>query len=76
MGTAPPMHVLMIACHPRADSFSAALRDAACGALGRAGHTVEVRDLYGEGFVPTMTAEEHARCNTPGENEAPQLGQT
>jgi NAD(P)H dehydrogenase (quinone) len=70
MRPAPPMHVLMIVCHPRVDSYSAALRDAACGALAKAGHTVEVRDLYAEGFMPAMTAEEHRRCNTPGENEA------
>jgi len=64
------MHVLMIACHPRADSYSAALRAAVQGALEAAGHSVEVRDLHAEGFVPTMTAEEHRLCHTPGLNEA------
>jgi putative NADPH-quinone reductase len=63
------MRVLMIACHPRADSFSAALRDAARAALEARGHTVELRDLHAEGFQPAMSAEEHRVTNSPGENE-------
>ncbi|MFL5333206.1 MAG: NAD(P)H-dependent oxidoreductase [Geminicoccaceae bacterium] len=64
------MHVLLIACHPRTDSYSAALRQAAREALHGAGHDVRLRDLYAEGFIPAMSAEEHRRTNTPGENEA------
>lgn len=52
------MHVLLVYCHPRSDSFSAALRDAAKTALESAGHTLEVCDLYGERFAPVMTAEQ------------------
>jgi putative NADPH-quinone reductase len=52
------MHVLMIYAHPRADSLNAALRDAARQALESAGHSVELRDLYAEGFQPVLTAEE------------------
>lgn len=63
------MHVLMIFAHPRADSFSAALRDAARAALESAGHAVELRDLYAEGFDPVLSAEERARYHTEGENE-------
>jgi NAD(P)H dehydrogenase (quinone) len=55
------MHVLLIYCHPRADSFCAALRDAAVTALEAGGHTVEVRDLYAERFSPALTAEERGR---------------
>ncbi len=55
------MHVLLVHAHPRADSLSAALRDAARSALESAGHTVEVRDLYAEGFDPAMDAEERGR---------------
>lgn len=50
------MQVLLIHSHPCADSFSAALRDAAIAALTAAGHTVEVRDLYREEFAPALTA--------------------
>jgi NAD(P)H dehydrogenase (quinone) len=49
------MHVLLIHCHPRADSFSAALRDAAAAGLTAAGHSVEQRDLYAEGFDPVLS---------------------
>lgn len=52
------MHVLMVYAHPRADSLSAALRDATRQALESAGHSVELRDLYAEGFQPALTAEE------------------
>ena len=55
------MHVLLVYCHPRADSFCAALRDAAIGGLETAGHTVEIRDLYAEDFVPALSAEERGR---------------
>ncbi|WP_431269891.1 NAD(P)H-dependent oxidoreductase [Dankookia sp. P2] len=64
------MHVLLIACHPRADSYSAALRDAARAALEGAGHVVRLRDLHADGFVPVMSAAEHRVTNTPGANEA------
>lgn len=63
------MRVLMIACHPRADSYSAALREAARAALAARGHEVRLRDLHAEGFVPTMSAEEHRVTNTAGANE-------
>jgi NAD(P)H dehydrogenase (quinone) len=55
------MQVLMVFCHPRGDSLSAALRDAAKASLEAAGHTVELRDLYAEGFNPAMDAEERGR---------------
>jgi NAD(P)H dehydrogenase (quinone) len=55
------MHVLLVYCHPRADSFCAALRDTATRALRAANHTVEVRDLYAEGFVPGMSSDERGR---------------
>lgn len=60
----------MIACHPCADSFSAALRDAACAGLDLSGQEVRLRDLHAEGFVPVMSAEEHQVTNMPGTNEA------
>ena len=50
------MHILLVYAHPRPDSFSAALRDAAAAALKSTGHTVEARDLYAEGFDPVLPA--------------------
>ncbi|BDG75183.1 NAD(P)H-dependent oxidoreductase [Roseomonas fluvialis] len=64
------MRVLMIHCHPRADSYSAALRDTAAAALKAAGHAVDIRDLYAEGFAAALSAEERARYHTEGDNEA------
>ena len=55
------MHVLLVYCHPRADSFCSVLRDTAISALRAASHTLEVRDLYAEGFTPAMSADERDR---------------
>ena len=52
------MRILLIYCHPRPDSFSAALRDAAIEALTAASHTVETRDLYAERFDPALSSQE------------------
>lgn len=52
------MRILLVHSHPRADSLNAALRDATRESLEAAGHTVEVRDLYAEGFNPALSAEE------------------
>lgn len=46
------MHALLIYAHPEPASFTAALKDAAADALDKAGHTVEVSDLYAERFNP------------------------
>lgn len=64
------MHVLMIHAHPRADSLNAALRDAAKAGLEAAGHTVQLRDLYAEGFQPAMTAEERGAYHDTENNLA------
>ena len=42
------------------DSFSAALRDAAVEALTASGHSVELRDLYAEGFDPVLSTYQRA----------------
>ncbi len=64
------MRVLLIYCHPRADSFCAALRDAVREALAARSHAVELVDLYAEGFTPALSAEERAAYNTEGGNLA------
>ena len=53
------MRVLVIWCHPRPDSFNAALRDAAMEGLTASGHSVELRDLYAVNFDPVLS--EHQR---------------
>ena len=46
------MKCLIIYAHPEPTSFTAALKDTAVQALKGAGHSVEVSNLYGEGFNP------------------------
>lgn len=46
------MHALIVHAHPEPRSFNAALKDLAVHVLRQAGHTVEVSDLYAEGFDP------------------------
>lgn len=52
------MRALVVYCHPVAESFCAAARDAAIRGLTTAGHEVSVIDLYGEGFTPVMSETE------------------
>jgi len=62
------MRVLLIHCHPRVESFSAALRDTARQSLEAAGHEVECRDLYAEGFSPALNDAEHRDYLDPASN--------
>jgi NAD(P)H dehydrogenase (quinone) len=63
------MRVLLVYCHPREDSFCAALRDAAAEALKAAGHAVELGDLYAEGFAPALNHEERGCYYDEGANQ-------
>jgi len=63
------MRVLMVYCHPREDSFCAALREAALAALRGAGHEVTLRDLYAEGFRPALNAEERGAYHDTARNQ-------
>ncbi len=65
------MKLLAVYCNPCAESYGAALRDAALDAARKAGHEVRLIDLYAEGFDPVMGAEERRGYHTPGENERP-----
>jgi putative NADPH-quinone reductase len=49
----------VIYCHPRAESFTAAVRDVVLGRLGAAGAEVRLVDLYASRFDPVLTAAEH-----------------
>jgi NAD(P)H dehydrogenase (quinone) len=50
------MRILVIYCHPRPDSYCAALRDAVVDGLTASGHSVELRDLHAEAFDPVLSA--------------------
>lgn len=46
------MHALIVHCHPEPCSFNTALTEIAVEELRKQGHTIEVSDLYAEGFDP------------------------
>ena len=52
------MRVLVIFAHPLEDSYGAALRDAVIESLRDGGHTVDLCDLYREGFDPVLSGRE------------------
>ena len=49
------MKVLYLYCHPLPESFHAGIRAQALAGLAQAGHTVDLLDLYAEGFDPVLT---------------------
>ena len=63
------MQVLVIYCHPVAESFAAAAHQTVLEALGDAGHTVTDVDLYAENFDPVMSRQERLDYLNPARNE-------
>ncbi|MCE8008668.1 NAD(P)H-dependent oxidoreductase [Aestuariivita sp.] len=53
------MRALVIYCHPRSESFTAAVRDVVLDRLAAAGAETRVQDLYAMGFDPVMGGPEH-----------------
>ncbi|RZN36151.1 NAD(P)H-dependent oxidoreductase [Bradyrhizobium sp. Leo121] len=64
------MRVLYVYCHPLSESFHAAIRKEALAGLAEAGHTVDLLDLYAEGFDPVLTAERRRDYHDPARNRA------
>jgi len=54
------VNALVVYCHPCDDSFAAAVRNRVLDALRGSGATVELLDLYAEGFDPLLGPVEHA----------------
>lgn len=46
------MHALFVLCHPEPSSLNAALTRIGAQSLETEGHTIEISNLYGEGFDP------------------------
>src|SRR5579883_774146 len=63
------MHVLVIYCHPVAESFAGAAHQTVLEALAEAGHTVTDVDLYAEKFDPAMSRQERLDYQNPARNE-------
>ena len=54
------MNILIVYAHPNPNSFNAAMREVAVGALSRAGHSILTSDLYAMHFNPVLSAKELA----------------
>lgn len=55
------MNVLIIMAHPEPNSFNGGLVDTAVNQVKKAGHSVEVDDLYAERFDPLERAEHYSQ---------------
>lgn len=51
------MRVLYLYCHPVPESFHGAIRARALDGLAKAGHEIDLLDLYAEGFEPVLHAD-------------------
>lgn len=65
------MRVLYLYAHPLEESYHAAIRDAAREGLRQAGHSVDLCDLYAEGFNPVLSAAERRGYHEIPDNRAP-----
>ena len=63
------MRVLVIYCHPVAESFAAAAHSTVLQALGDGGHEVTDVDLYAEDFDPVMSRQERLDYQNTARNE-------
>jgi putative NADPH-quinone reductase len=64
------MRVLYVYCHPLGDSFHAAIQKEALAGLQEAGHSIDLLDLYAEGFDPVLTAERRRDYHDAARNRA------
>ena len=65
------MRALVVYCHPKEGSFTAAVRDTVLAQLSRAGVPTRVHDLYAEGFQPVLTQAEWSGYLTCPDNRKP-----
>jgi len=65
------MRVLVVYCHPVAESFSAAAHARVLQALADGGHAVTDVDLYAEGFDPVMSRQERLEYEDTARNTRP-----
>ena len=65
------MKALVVYCHPRDGSFTAAVRDLVVEKLKNAGAEIRLTDLYARGFDPVLSAREHEGYETSPDNCAP-----
>jgi len=65
------MRALVVYCHPKPDSFNAAVRDVVLEKLAAVSAEVRLNDLYARRFSPVLTAEEWVGyLDCPGNRKA------
>ena len=64
------MRVLYVYCHPLPESFHAGIRVAALEGLRKAGHEIDLFDLYAEGFDPVLSEEGRRHYHDEAVNQA------
>ena len=64
------MRILLVLAHPLEESFAASVAETVRNKLTANGHTVDMLDLYREGFDPRLTPSERARYFEPGYDPA------
>jgi len=64
------MRILYIYCHPLPESFHAAIRAKALDALARAGHQVDLLDLYAESFNPVLSEDARRHYHDTSRNQS------
>lgn len=67
------MRALVVIAHPDPESFCHAAAERAVAGLGRAGHDVEIVDLYADGFRAAMSLEERLAYETDDPIKDPQV---
>lgn len=65
------MRCLIVYSHPRANSFTAAIRDHVISQLTASGATCRIHDLYADGFSPALSAEDLLNYAKPNPTQAP-----
>lgn len=65
------MRALVVYCHPKETSFTAAVRDMVLDKLAQAGAETRVIDLYRRGFAPVLTGNELDIYEDTPANRAP-----
>ena len=64
------MRILLVLAHPLEESFAASVAETVRQKLIANGHTVDLLDLYREGFDPRLTVSERARYFEPAYDPA------
>ena len=62
------MRALVVYCHPRPESYTAAVRDTVIARLNASGAETRLLDLYARDFKPCLDAAEHERYENTAAN--------